>query len=273
MSTAFGKKRTFDGRKGGKMQHFFEKNAPFAQKAVLGLPYFDGKTEDALDKVYPYVRARAPFSVFTPGATVAARAEREPSFKELLLRADLLLPDGRGCLFAARLCGTPLASQIAGIDFAEALLSRADGDGLRVFLYGGKAGVAERAAARLRARYGGLIISAADGYGEDPAPRIAAFCPHITCVCLGAGKQEAWIAENKTRVCGVLLGLGGSLDVWSGDVRRAPSIVRRAGLEWAWRTLRAPRRAGRLFPLPAYFLRCLRVGQNAKKEKQNPPIV
>lgn len=255
------------------MPHFFEKNAPFPYQTVLGLPYFDGKTEDALDYVHAQARERAPFSVFTPGATVAARAERDGALKALLLHADLLLPDGRGCLLASRLCGAPLSAQIAGIDFAEALLARADADGLRVFFYGGKPGVAERAAARMRARHGGLIISAADGYGEDPAPRIAAFCPHITCVCLGAGKQEAWIAENKTRVGGVLLGLGGSLDVWSGEVKRAPRLFRRAGLEWAWRTLRSPRRVLRLFPLPSYFLRCFRVGQNAKKEKQNPPIV
>lgn len=255
------------------MKDFFEKGVPFSCRTVLGLPYFDGEVRDALDAVYPLARARTPFSVFTPGATVAARAEREMPIKDLLLRADLLLPDGRGCLLAARLCGTPLSSQIAGIDFAEALLARADGDGLRVFLFGGKTGVAERAAARLRAKYGGLIISATDGYGEDPAPRIAAFRPHVTCVCLGAGKQEAWIAENKTRVGGVLLGLGGSLDVWSGEVARAPRLLRRAGLEWAWRTLLAPRRVGRLLPLPSYFLRCFRVGQNAKKEEQNPPVV
>lgn len=250
-----------------------QSNQALPTASVMGLSYYDGSLLHALRYCERAACDRIPTAVFTPGATVAARADRDATLFSLLQRADLLLPDGMGCLLAARLSGVSLHARIAGIDFAERLLALTEGASPRVFFYGGRAGVAERAAARMRARYPGLIISSADGYGEEPCSRIAAFRPHITCVCLGAGRQEAWIDQNKEAIGGVLLGLGGALDVWAGDVRRAPRPLQRAGLEWAWRTLLAPRRIPRLFPLPAYFYKCLRVGQSAKKKKKNPPSV
>ncbi len=237
-------------------------------REILGLPYFDGGKERALFLALECAVRRAPFAVFTPGATVAARAARENTFLSLLTRADLLLPDGFGCSLASRLSGKGRLPRVAGIDFAEALFSASETLSPRVFLYGGKAGVAARAAVHLREKYPWLILSYTDGYGDDPFRRIAAFSPHIVCVCLGAGKQEAWIDAHKSEVGGVLLGLGGSLDVWSGDVRRAPRILQRTGLEWAYRTLLEPRRIKRLFPLPRYFAKCLVSRRSSKCQKR-----
>ena len=249
-----------------------EGKAPFLCE-VLELSYFRGTIADAVGAVLPHLCSRRPFAVFTPGATVAARALTDGELLTLLRRADLLLPDGKGVTLASRLSGAGHLPSIAGIDFAEALFAASAFMETRVFLYGGAAGVAERAAAALRARYPHLIIAVSDGFGEDPSERISAFLPHVVCVCLGAGKQEAWIDENKASVGGVLLGLGGSLDVWSGDLRRAPRLLRRMGFEWAWRTVREPKRVLRLFPLPRYFLRCLAVRQNSKKRNEKSGAV
>ncbi|MBE6655500.1 MAG: WecB/TagA/CpsF family glycosyltransferase [Ruminococcaceae bacterium] len=241
---------------------------------VLDIPYFDGDMENAVNRVLPFIKSRSPFAVFTPGATVAARAAKEPTLAALLKTADMILPDGCGCLLAARLCGKRLKERIAGIDFAEKLFREAEKISARVFLYGAKEGVAERAAVRLRGKYPSLIFASACGYGEDPWERIAAFCPHVVCVCLGAGKQEAWIAEHKEKVGGVMMGLGGSLDVWAGEVRRAPRAFQRMGLEWAYRTVREPKRIVRLFTVPRYLLACALSRrsskcQNKKKNKGN----
>lgn len=223
---------------------------------VLRLPYFNGDGKGAVTVALSHLESRTPFAVFTPGATVAARAERDPALLALLKRGDLLLPDGYGCLLAARLCGKRLSTRIAGIDFAEALFEEAPPLS-RVFLYGARKGVARRAAARLREKYPTLIFAEADGYGDDPFERVRAFCPHIVCVCLGAERQEAWICAHKGEIGGVHIGLGGSLDVWAGEVRRAPLLIQRTGLEWLWRTVKEPRRLPRLFPLPLYFGKCL----------------
>lgn len=236
-------------------------------RPVLGIPYFGGNMREALDHTLSHIGERRPLAVFTPGATIAARAAKDGALEALLESGDLILPDGCGCLLAARLCGTRLGERIAGIDFAEALFGEAEKYSARVFLYGGRTGVAERAQARLRQKYPALIFAAADGYGDDPWERIAAFLPHIVCVCLGAGRQEAWIAKHKEEIGGVLLGLGGSLDVWAGAVRRAPAPLRRVGLEWAYRTLREPRRLTRLLPLPGYFIKCLAAGRSSKCQK------
>lgn len=238
------------------------------QASILGVPYFNGTQAHAVAVAEKHLSTRAPLAVFTPGATVAARATRDGTLLNLLKKGDLILPDGKGCLLAARLHGCRLAERIAGIDFAEALFEAAEKKGARVFLYGAKEGVAERAAARLRERYPRLIFASAHGYGGDPAARVAAFCPHISCVCLGAGKQEAWIDAHKNEIGGVLVGLGGSIDVWAGRSVRAPRVLRRLGLEWAYRVLREPRRIPRLFPLPAYFWKCLRTRSWSKCQKK-----
>lgn len=253
-------------KRGGFMGEKIAKSIPVQD--VLGLPYFCGKAEDAVQLLLPFLGYRTPFAVFTPGATVAARAAKDGCLLTLLKQADLLLPDGSGCLLAARLAGRPLAERIAGIDFAEALFEKAEDLSARVFLYGGKRGVAERAASRLREKYPRLIFAACDGYGDDPKDRISAFSPHIVCVCLGAERQERWIAGHKNEIGGVLIGLGGSVDVWAGSIRRAPRLFQRLGLEWLYRTLREPHRLPRLLPLPAYFWKCLCARPCSKRPKK-----
>lgn len=245
-----------------------EKNAETAipHRTVLNLSFFEGEMTDAVAHALPYAMTRRPFAVYTPCATVAARALRDPALALLLSQADLSLPDGKGISIAARLSDGVGLRRITGIDFAESLLAALAPKNPRVFFYGGRRGVAEKAAQVMRGRYPGLIISAADGYGQDPRERIRLFCPHVVCVGLGVGRQEAWIAENKNDIGGVFIGVGGTFDVWSGEKKRAPLVFQRAGLEWAYRTLREPRRIKRLLPLPSYFAECLRVGQIAKKK-------
>lgn len=201
----------------------------------------------------------------TPNATMLDACRRDGEKAALLNRATLSLPDGAGVLLAARRRGTPLKGRVAGIEFGEALLSRAAHEGLRVFLLGGAEGVAERAAVRLGLRYPGLCVC---GYywgyfqkgGEEDrrvTELIRAARPDILFVCMGFPIQETWIGAHLSLLgeVRVVAGLGGSLDVWAGELRRAPRIVSRVGLEWAWRMAREPRRLKHL-PALARFLFC-----------------
>ena len=200
--------------------------------------------------------------VFTPNAVTLDACRRDTRSAELLNRASLSLPDGAGVLLAARRNGTPLRERIAGIDYAEALMARVARDGLRVFLLGGKDGVAARAAENLRTRYPNLCIcGTAWGYfdraGEENREiitRIHSSRADILFVCLGFPLQEEWVLNNLGALSGlrVIAGLGGSLDVWAGSIRRAPAPIAKIGLEWAWRMAREPRR---LRQLPA-LVRC-----------------
>ena len=222
--------------------------------------YHDISKQTAAERILKAAKEGKELAVFTPGAVIAAQAQGSLRLLSLLGHGDLILPDGVGCKAAAALCGEGLTHVTPGIDTAELLLSLADPYGMRVFLYGGREGIAERAARRLSHRYPHLVFGMCDGYGADPVDRICAFSPDLVFVCLGFPRQEAWIARHKKRLSAPALGLGGSLDVWSGSVPRAPLSVRRMGCEWLWRVLREPGRLPRLLPLPAYFGGCALVG-------------
>ncbi|MBQ9079928.1 MAG: WecB/TagA/CpsF family glycosyltransferase [Clostridia bacterium] len=209
-----------------------------------------------------------PAAVFTPNAEMIYRAARDGRLAALLNSGDINTADGIGTVWAARRLGTPLSGRVAGIELGEAALRFAAERGLRVFLLGGKPaqgdlpGVADRAAARLRDRFPTLnICGTHHGYFESNSAeeqalleRIRATSPHLLVVCLGFPRQERWIMENRDELgcVRVAMALGGSLDVWSGSVRRAPAMIRAAHLEWAWRILRDPRRLKRAAALPAF---------------------
>ena len=201
---------------------------------------------------------KLPCLTVTPNALMLDAARREPRYASLLNRATLSLPDGYGVLLAATKKGTPLRERVAGIDFGEEILHQAAKRGLRVFLLGGRIGVARQAAKRLTAQIPNLkICGTYHGYfakkgeeNERVLRYIRACKPDILFVCFGFPRQELWSAQSRHRLPSLRLiaCLGGSLDVWAGNRKRAPAFLARHGLEWAWRMLQEPRR---LMGLPA----------------------
>ena len=190
--------------------------------------------------------------VFTPNALMLEKCKRDAGLASLLSHATLSLPDGAGVLMAARRMGQPLCERVAGIDFARALLSQAAKRNLRVFLLGGGEGVAAAAAKRLREELPTLrIVGTHWGYfdrrGEENRrllSMIREMRVDILLVCMGFPVQEEWVVENLSSLSqsGTVACLGGSLDVLSGRIKRAPRALSRMGLEWAWRMAREPRR-------------------------------
>lgn len=219
-------------------------------------------------------------TVVTPNALIADACARDPSLCRLVNSASLVLPDGAGILSAARRQGTPLRERVAGIDFAERLLAVAAERGERVFLLGGGDGVAPAAAKNLKKRFPGLCICGCfwgyfDRHGEENRRLLGIInsCkPSILLVCFGFPIQEQWIRENIGFLPSVRIaaGLGGSLDVWAGRVRRAPGLVRAANMEWAWRMVTQPRRLRRLPALVRFRFSGKKAVENASNRPQNP---
>lgn len=196
--------------------------------------------------------------VVTPNSVSLLKSRKNPRLLEAYQRADLVVADGIGIVWASRLLGVPLKERVTGIDLAEALLKRASVNGYRVFLLGGKDKVAERAAGRLKARFPGLaIVGTHHGYfGEDAAPLavIRRARPQILFVALGVPKQEQWMAKYADQLkVPMMIGIGGALDVFSGDRQRASARWQRLGLEWAYRLLHQPRRIKRALAIPCFF--------------------
>ncbi len=203
-----------------------------------------------------------PCAVFTPNAEMIYRAAYDPTLSATLNAGDINVPDGVGTVWASRVQGTPLSERVAGIDLGEAAISEAARQGLSVYLLGGKPGVADLAARRLTQKHPGLIIAGTHhGYFEVEGAQnraviddIRTASPALLIVCLGFPRQEHWILANRPRLAGVrvAMALGGSLDVWSGEVHRAPAAIRAVGLEWLWRVASSPTRLRRAMALPAF---------------------
>ncbi len=215
--------------------------------------------------------------IFTPNTQMLLAAEKDTSLANLLGISDLNLPDGTGLLLASKILGAPLPERMAGIDVAEDILKIAEQRGYSVFLLGGKKGRARRAARVLEERHPRLkICGCHNGYfskfGEENIrvrEMIARSSPDILFVCFGFPLQERWIAENLHYLPTVKLaiGLGGSLDVWSGSIRRAPKIFQQGGIEWLWRTAREPRRIGIIKDIPLFMYKVIKQKNGLRKSE------
>ena len=209
--------------------------------------------------------------VVTPNPEFLLAAEKDPEFRRVLNAADLVLPDGIGVVYSAKILGTPLKERVPGIEFAEAMLSALNEMGGRLYLLGAKPGVAEEAGRRICARYPALVLCGThDGYFKDEQailPQIAAAKPDLLFVCLGAPKQEKWMARwGRHTGAKLAIGLGGCLDVFAGNVQRAPERWQKLGLEWAYRLKKEPKRIGRMAKLPLVLVKA--AGQRIRPGKK-----
>ena len=212
------------------------------------------------------------FSVYTPNPEIVQLCIERNEYYDVINSASMVVPDGIGIIKAAKILKTPLKSRVPGIEIGERALAECAQKGHKVFFLGGKPGVAEEAARRKAEQYEGLeFCGTADGYfkkqgDENDAviEKINAAAPDLLFVCLGVPAQEKWIKENgadltSVKVC---LALGGSLDVYSGSVKRAPKLFIKLNLEWFYRLLKEPKRIGRMMKLPLFLVH---VKQEKKK--------
>ena len=237
---------------------------------IMGVGFDDLTLDEAAQRAAGMIDEGGFHYVVTPNPELVDRARREEPFRQALNGADLVLPDGIGVVYAARLLGRRLKGRCPGIDFAGKLMEHMARTGLRLYLLGAKPGVAEAAAARLEIRYPGLTICGThDGYFQEDAPvveEIRRAGADVVFVCLGAPKQEYWMVKNGPATGARLMaGLGGSLDVFAGVVERAPESWQRLGLEWLYRLTREPKRVGRMARLPLFLVSA--VGERGKAGK------
>ena len=226
---------------------------------VLGVSFDDLTMDEAVEIALGFMQERRACYACTPNPEIVMAAKGDAALRAALSGAELVLADGVGITKAAAMLGTPLKSRVPGIDFASNVISRLAQRGGSVYLLGAKPLVAEAAAEKLTQTYPGIVIAGTnDGYFTDDAPvieKINAASPDFLMVCLGSPKQELWMSANAGRLsCGLMAGLGGSLDVLAGNVQRAPETWRRLGLEWLYRVIKEPKRLGRVMKLPAFVL-------------------
>ncbi|QLK86935.1 WecB/TagA/CpsF family glycosyltransferase [Staphylococcus sp. 17KM0847] len=195
--------------------------------------------------------------IVTANPEIVQYASETPQYAEVIQQADYVVPDGIGIVHAARLLKTPLQARVPGIELMELCFGIAEKERKKVFLLGAKEEVLNKAIHRIQSRYPNIIIKGHHGYiNQDDvsiAEEICAFNPDFLFVGMGYPKQEEWIQMyRKCFTHTVMMGVGGSIDVWSGEVKRAPLIWQKLNLEWLYRSIKDIKRIKRLQRLPKF---------------------
>ena len=238
------------------------------KKEILGIQFDDLTRSEAAQAGAALLDEDKFHYVVTPNPEFILAAERDSEFRQVLNGADLVLADGIGVVYSAKIQGTPLKGRVPGIEFAADMLNCLNQRGGRLYLLGAKPGVAEEAGRNIVEQHPNITLCGTqDGYFSDEEAvllKVAAAHPDLLFVCLGAPKQEKWIDRwGRHTGARMAIGLGGALDVFAGKVARAPESWQKLGLEWAYRLTKEPQRAGRMAKLPLVLVKA--AGTRLKK--------
>lgn len=228
----------------------------------MDIPFVNETIDDFMVKVIqPSIEHSVTCFIITANPEMVMAAKKDRRYEEMLLGADYVVPDGIGILLAAKLKREPLKERIPGVELMDKMLQHADEEGLSCFFLGAKEEVNQKAVEKIQAMYPNLVIVGRHhGYFElgdrSIAEKVANASPDYVFAALGFPKQEQWIAHQlNTSSKGVFMGVGGSFDIYAGQVKRAPERWIKWHLEWLYRLFQQPSRLGRLFPLVGFLWR------------------
>jgi len=214
---------------------------------------------EALDRIESFIHSKQPHMIVTPDTTALMRARTDEVLRDVYAQADLVTADGTGIVWASKWLNAPLPGRVTGIDVVEALCKRASEQGYRVFFLGAQPGVAAQAAQKMQQKYPDLnVVGTQHGYVADDDPELVETLqqakPDMLFVGMGVPHQEQWILKHKHILnIPVMMGVGGSFDVLSGQLSRAPKWMQQAGLEWLYRVLLQPSRFIRVCSIPLFM--------------------
>jgi len=246
---------------------------------ILGIRIRQRTQREALDCLRKMLAGRGPHSVYFVHAATANLAFENAEYRAILNRGDLVLNDGVGVRWAGRAAGAPFPDNLVGTDLLPQLFQeRSRENQLRLFLLGGRPGVAQRAAARLEREYPAIsVVGFHHGYFSPGAERdivnqVRRFKPDLLLVGMGNPRQEEFIDRRLHELgCKAAIGVGGLFDHLAGELRRAPVWVRRLGLEWLQLLTQQPHKRRRyLCGIPRFLWRVFwpkLVGQSRRLAK------
>lgn len=219
-------------------------------------------SDEALNQAYSAIKENHNFHIVTINPEMIMNAQKNSEFFNILENSDLNIIDGVGVKIALKLQGIN-PNQIRGVDFARSLMGLASEVNLRVGFLGAKEEVILKAKENFLKKLPNLnFVYVRNGYfnnDNEIIEEIASAKPQILLVGLGSPRQEELIVELKKHLSGcILVGVGGSFDVFSGLTKESPLIFRKLGLEWLYRTICDPKRFRRIFPvLPLFLIKCI----------------
>ena len=215
---------------------------------------------EAISIAKRFIDGKKVSQIVTINPEMFENASKDNDFANIIKEAEMVIPDGVGVKIALAINGTKV-DRIPGIDFAYKLLQETALNNIPVAIIGSKEDVILKAIENLQNQIGGLnIVYYHNGYFDNDNEiydEINAKSPRLILVAMGSPRQEQFIYNaKKVLKPALMIGIGGSLDVWSGMVKRAPKIFQILGLEWLYRTLSQPSRIKRIFPtLPMFIIK------------------
>ncbi|MBD2868390.1 WecB/TagA/CpsF family glycosyltransferase [Paenibacillus arenilitoris] len=215
--------------------------------------------------------------VITANPIMVMSAVDDPKYAEMMKRADLIVPDGAGVVWAAKFAGNPVTERVTGIELINRLLQQGEPRRWRVYLLGTSQDIIDSAAEKLQLQYPQVrIVGSRNGFfgpeqDDEVIDAIRAAEPDLLFVARGAETQEPWIVKYKKRLgVPLVMGVGGSFDVISGKLKRAPVLFQKLRLEWLFRLLQEPKRYKRMLALPKFVVKVLRDKENVTKPRAMP---
>ena len=229
---------------------------------ILGIDVDKVTEAEALKAFEGFLAVDHCSQIITLNPEMIVEAQNNKEFYKVLLDSELAFPDGVGLVYASRIKHDPLTERVTGIDFTRKALELLAKKGGTAYFLGAKPGIADAAARNIEKEIPGLkIVGARDGYfkPEDEAQIVKEINDSgadFLCLALGAPKQEFFAYKYKNELkCKVAIGIGGSFDVWSGTLKRAPQFYIDHNIEWLYRLMQEPSRFGRMAKLPVFLLK------------------
>lgn len=240
----------------------------YMKESVLGINVNTENYEELLPMIFDRIETKEKSLIVAINPEKIIKAKNDPALKKLLNEAEFQIPDGIGVILASKIQKGQITSRVTGVDMMMRLCEEAEKRQKPIFLYGGKPGIADKAAEKLKELYPSIIISGTqDGYEKDNEKVIAKINeakPDLLFVAMGSPKQENWINANREQLHPTIYqGVGGSFDVLAGNVKRAPEAFQKIGMEWFYRLMKEPKRIKRQIALPLFLLE---VARGSKKK-------
>ena len=218
-----------------------------------------------MERIGEFVAAGKTHLIVTADSSGIVHAQTDPELAELYETADLVTPDSAGVVWAMRRAGSPVPARVSGVDIVDRVCAVSADRGWRIYFLGAAPGIAEEAAERMRLRHPGCnIVGARHGYfptesDDVVAAEVAEAKPDILFVAMGIPRQEKFIRATQDVIgAKVAMGVGGTFDVFSGKVRRAPVFLQKMKMEWLWRLAQNPKKIGKVMLLPKFVSLILR---------------
>lgn len=238
---------------------------------VLGVKVRDITVSETAELIEKFVEERnKPHLIVTLGTEMVIAAQKDSSIKDLINNASLVCADGVGVIWGAKKAGLKIREKAAGVEILEEVVKKSSESKLKIFLLGAKPGTAEKAKENLKKKYPNCnIVGTFHGYfkeDSEPIEIIKKAKPDVIFTALGFPKQEKWYLSHAQELdIPVGIGVGGSFDVLSGNIERAPMWMRKLSLEWLYRLIKEPSRLGRMMSIPKFIFAVL-FSKNGKKK-------